>query len=310
MTSRWPTKTLVELESSGVLELGRGKVISKKDLASCPGPYPVYSSAKENEGKFGQYGKFMFDEELITWSVDGGGRLFHRPKHKFSVTNVGGTLRILRPDILEYRFLFYCLTLLHSAVDFDWVRKAHPSVIRKIYNDILVPSLPEQKRVVAILDEAFARIDAAIANTEKNLANAREVFESYLNDVLTKKGEGWEEKTLKDISIDFGRGKSKHRPRNDPRLYGGEYPFIQTGDVRNSDHVIMTSTQNYNEFGLFQSKLWPKGTICITIAANIAETGILNFDACFPDSIIGIVVDPDKSSNDYVEYLLQSVKLE
>jgi Type I restriction modification DNA specificity domain len=85
------------------------------------------------------------------------------------------------------------------------------------------------------------------------------------------------------------------------------YPFIQTGDVRNCDHVILESTQSYNEIGLAQSKLWPKGTICITIAANIAETGILGFEACFPDSVIGIVVDETKTTNDFVEYLLQSV---
>jgi type I restriction enzyme S subunit len=168
--------------------------------------------------------------------------------------------------------------------------------------------LPEQKRIVAILDEAFAGISQAVANAEKNLANARELFESYLNNVFTQKGDGWVEKTLKDVCIDFGRGKSKHRPRNDPKLYGGPYPFIQTGDVRNSLHLIKTSNQSYNENGLAQSKLWPKGTICITIAANIAETGILDFDACFPDSIIGMVVDDKQTSNAYVEYLLQSVK--
>ncbi|HEY8032925.1 MAG TPA: N-6 DNA methylase [Methylocella sp.] len=130
----------------------------------------------------------------------------------------------------------------------------------------------------------------------------------YLNSVLTRKGDGWVEKTLQEVSVSFGRGKSKHRPRNDPKLYGGPYPFIQTGDVRNCDHVILESSQSYNEIGLAQSKLWPKGTICITIAANIAETGILGFDACFPDSIIGMVADEAKTSNDFVEYLLQSMK--
>lgn len=100
----------------------------------------------------------------------------------------------------------------------------------------------------------------------------------------------------------------KHRPRNDPKLYGGEYPFIQTGDVRNSEHLITEYSQTYSAAGLKQSKLWPKGTICITIAANIAETGILDFDSCFPDSVIGMVVDPVRVSSRYVEYLLQSLK--
>ncbi len=161
---------------------------------------------------------------------------------------------------------------------------------------------------MAILDEAFAGIARLVAHAEKNLANARELFESHLNAVFTQKGDGWVEKTLGDVSSDFGRGKSKHRPRNAPALYGGPYPFIQTGNVRNCEHLIYGFSQTYSEKGLAQSKLWPKGTICITIAANIAETGILNFDACFPDSIIGIVVDDQQTTNGFVEYLLQSVK--
>ncbi len=207
----------------------------------------------------------------------------------------------------DLKFLYFCLQCLNLT---SLAKGVKPGINR---NDVYAlkatfPPLPEQKRIVAILDEAFAGIDAAVANTEKNLANARELFESYLNAVFTQKGDGWVEKTLREVASDFGRGKSKHRPRNDPKLYDGSYPFIQTGDVRNCDHLITNSSQTYNGAGLAQSKLWPKGTICITIAANIAETGILDFDACFPDSIIGIVVNGDISTNEYVEYLLQAVK--
>ena len=171
-----------------------------------------------------------------------------------------------------------------------------------------VPPLEAQRRIVAILDEAFAAIATATANAEKNLANARELFNASVRDTFAAPNPSWELMTLKEAARDFGRGKSKHRPRNDPKLYGGDYPFIQTGDVRNSDHLIKEYSQTYSEAGLAQSKLWPRGTICITIAANIAETGILDFDACFPDSVIGMVVDPARTSNSYVEYLLQSLK--
>ncbi len=85
-------------------------------------------------------------------------------------------------------------------------------------------------------------------------------------------------------------------------------PFIQTGDIRNASHIITEYSQTYSALGLKQSKLWPSGTLCITIAANIAETSILGFDACFPDSVIGFVADPKKTSSGYVEYLLQSFK--
>ena len=174
---------------------------------------------------------------------------------------------------------------------------------------IPLPPLPEQKRIVAILDKAFAHIDQARALAEQNLKNARELFESYLQNVFSQPGEGWVERSLEEVSLDFGRGKSKHRPRNDLSLYGGVYPFIQTGDVRNCEHIITSYSQTYNEKGLAQSKLWPKGTICITIAANIAETGILGFESCFPDSVIGVVVDPGVTTVSYVEYLLQSFKV-
>lgn len=99
-----------------------------------------------------------------------------------------------------------------------------------------------------------------------------------------------------------GRGKSKHRPRNDESLYGGEYPFIQTADVKKAELYIREYSQTYNEKGLAQSKLWPKGTLCLTIAANIADTAILDMEACFPDSIIGFIADETKVNVKYVKY--------
>jgi type I restriction enzyme S subunit len=91
---------------------------------------------------------------------------------------------------------------------------------------------------------------------------------------------------LGDVGL-LERGVSKHRPRNDPALLNGPYPLVQTGDVANCDGYIRNYTSSYSEIGLKQSRLWPKGTLCITIAANIGKTGILLFDACFPDSVVG-----------------------
>ncbi|KPF73889.1 hypothetical protein IP68_15270 [Blastomonas sp. AAP25] len=176
--SDWPCVGIADLEERGILQLGRGKVISKKDLAAALGNYPVYSSAKENDGKFGEYGHFMFDEELITWSVDGGGSLFHRPKHRFSITNVGGFVRILDKQAVECRYLYFVLSWLHSQVRFDWVRKAHPSVIRKVYTSFPLPPLEEQKRIVAVLDQALAALDRASTLAEANLTDAGELFEA------------------------------------------------------------------------------------------------------------------------------------
>jgi type I restriction enzyme S subunit len=123
--------------------------------------------------------------------------------------------------------------------------------------------------------------------------------------------DGWEWSRLPDIG-ELARGKSKHRPRNDPSLYvGGNIKLVQTGDVananRNSD-VINTFTALYNSKGLNQSRLWPKGTMCITIAANIADTGILGFDACFPDSVVGFTPFEQSINVKYFEYFIRTAK--
>ena len=88
---------------------------------------------------------------------------------------------------------------------------------------------------------------------------------------------------------ELGRGVSKARPRNKPELLGGPYPLIQTGEVTAAELYIDSFENTYSEVGLAQSKMWPKGTLCITIAANIAQTAILRIDACFPDSVVGFV---------------------
>lgn len=111
----------------------------------------------------------------------------------------------------------------------------------------------------------------------------------------------WEYKTLDQLGT-VSRGKSKHRPRNDPKLFGGKYPFIQTADVKNADYYITKYSDTYNESGLAQSKLWDKGTLCITIAANIADTGVLEFPACFPDSIMGFVPFEGVANTRFIKY--------
>ena len=89
------------------------------------------------------------------------------------------------------------------------------------------------------------------------------------------------------------RGVSKARPRNSPDLLGGPYPLIQTGEIASAKHYITNFEQTYSEKGLAQSKMWPKGTLCITIAANIADTAILDIEACFPDSVVGFISNGD-----------------
>jgi type I restriction enzyme S subunit len=104
------------------------------------------------------------------------------------------------------------------------------------------------------------------------------------------------------------RGKSKHRPRNAPELYGGSYLFVQTGDVKHANFYITDYTQTYSERGLAQSKLWQPGTLLITIAANIADTAVLKIHACFPDSIIGFIPKKGESDVKFIKYCLDTYK--
>lgn len=111
----------------------------------------------------------------------------------------------------------------------------------------------------------------------------------------------WDYKTLNELGT-VSRGRSRHRPRNDNSLFGGKYPFVQTADVKAANFYLTDYTETYNEKGLEQSRLWKAGTLCITIAANIADTAILGIDACFPDSIMGFVPYEGVSNAKFIKY--------
>ena len=111
----------------------------------------------------------------------------------------------------------------------------------------------------------------------------------------------WDYKILNELGT-VSRGRSRHRPRNDNSLFGGKYPFVQTADVKAANFYLTDYTETYNEKGLEQSTLWKAGTLCITIAANIADTAILGIDACFPDSIMGFVPFEGVSNAKFIKY--------
>lgn len=119
----------------------------------------------------------------------------------------------------------------------------------------------------------------------------------------------WKLAKLDELGF-VGRGKSRHRPRNAAFLYGGRYPFFQTGDIKAANFHLTEYTQTYSDEGLAQSKLWNPGTLCITIAANIAESAILGIEGCFPDSVVGFVADPDKADVRFIKYYMEILKLQ
>lgn len=118
----------------------------------------------------------------------------------------------------------------------------------------------------------------------------------------------WRPAKLNELGF-VGRGKSRHRPRDAEFLYGGRYPFFQTGDVKAANFYLTNYTQTYSEEGLAQSKLWTPGTLCITIAANIADSAILGIAGCFPDSVVGFIADPDKADVRFIKYSVDTLKL-
>ena len=174
----WARTPLSDLDRTRRVVLSRGDVISKIDIAECPGDYPIYSSSTHDDGIFGRYGHFMFDDERITWSIDGGGHFFYRRPHKYSVTNVCGHLKVLDREIHTV-FLAYQLQQLHKNESFDYTLKAHPSVIRGLYV-VSIPTLSEQRAIAAVLSDMDAEIDALEARREKVAAIKQGMMQELL----------------------------------------------------------------------------------------------------------------------------------
>ena len=295
----WDQFPLHKLEEKGIVSLGRGKIISKIDIQENPGGYPIYSSSAKGEGLFGKYNDYMFDEELITWSVDGGGHLFYRPRHKFSVTNVSGYMK-LDTSVLDYRFVHSVLSLQHSKLTFDYQTKAHPSVIRNLYH-LPLPPLREQKKIAEILSgvDNYMSIKKQKVDKERHCA-------SLIASRIMKESDSQEVSLAEFTKLE--RGKFSHRPRNDPSFYGGDYPFIQTGDIPKNGIVITYHKQTLNSKGLEVSRIFPRGTLVITIAATIGEVSILKYPACFPDSLVGITPKSEKCNLIYLLFALRQLK--
>jgi len=282
-------------EITSIIQGGRHKKSGKHFVEN---GYPAYGAGGYN----GDLDDFEFHKSGIVLSAIGArcGKCFFAEGKWSSLANT----QVIFPDpeIVDSRFLWYQLNDENS-----WRRSGtaqpfiKPSDVRgrKVY----VPTLDEQKRIAAILDKADAirrKRQQAIQLADEFL---RSVFLEMFGDPVLNPNK-WPTKELGGPEVGIlDRGKSRHRPRNDPALLNGPYPLIQTGDVANSGGYIRNWEQSYSELGLRQSKLWPEGTLCITIAANIAKTGILRFDACFPDSVVGFTPSSHLSV-EFVQYWL------
>ena len=195
---------------------------------------------------------------------------------------------VLNSDFFEQKCIESANGVAQKNMSTEWLKEY----------EIPLPPLDEQRRIAAVLDKVSGLIAKRREQLDKldELVKAR--FVEMFGDPSTNSQ--WPTQKLSKLG-ELNRGVSKHRPRNDPALLGGPYPLIQTGDVSNSGLYILDYSSTYSELGLAQSRLWKEGTLCITIAANIAQTSILAFDACFPDSVVGFLPG-EKTNAVFVHY--------
>jgi type I restriction enzyme, S subunit len=199
-----------------------------------------------------------------------------------------------------------------------------PEHFKMIYT--CLPPLTEQSAIVRFLDYVDRRIRRYIRAKQKLIKLLEEQKQAIIHRAVTRGldpnvrlkpsgvewlgdvPEHWELRRVKQVS-QILRGKFTHRPRNDPSLYDGPYPFIQTGEVARAEKSIMGYRQTLNERGLAVSKMFPAGTLVMTIAANIGDVAVLDFEACFPDSVVGFI-PYSGVERDYLYYVFRAMEPE
>ncbi len=229
---------------------------------------------------------------------------------------------------LNPKFTYYSLLSDGARQYFESTAKGvgYPAVDDKDFKSfrVFLPSLAEQQRIAAYLDAGCAAIDAAIAAKRQQLRTLDALTLTVVHravttgirpnpnmkvsglDWLPKVPSHWAVRQIKRRCA-LLRGKFSHRPRNDPALYDGEYPFVQTGDITSADKYIRSYSQTLNELGFAVSRMFPKGTLVMSIAANVGDVAILDFEACFPDSMVGLVPDHRTDLN-FLYYLMRAMK--
>lgn len=229
----------------------------------------------------------------------------------------------IHPHFLMYSVLsdnFIC------KVEANSVGISYPAINASqiVHFKLPIPQLSEQFLLVTYLDRQCSEIDALLSKNLSSIEDYKKLKQAVITQAVTKGVRG--EREMKDSGVEWigeipkewvcekikyatsiSRGLFNHRPRNDERYYNGKYPFIQTGDVANATKYIVSYSQTLNELGKSVSKEFPKGTLTMTIAANVGDVAILNFDAYFPDSVVGFV--PNKNIRTlYLFYVFSAMK--
>lgn len=288
-----------------ILHIQYGQALPERSR-DATGQIPVYGSA----GRVGYHSSSIVDGPAIVIGRKGSvGATYLEPGACWPIdtTYFSRLPDGLCPAFVAYQLQSMPLKNLDSST-------AVPSLRREDLEaqPLAIAPTAEQERIVAAIEEQFSRLDAGVAALGQACRNLKSMRAAVLQaavagNLVPDSGQPWSKRLLPTLGT-VDRGRSRHRPRNAPELYGGPYPFIQTGDVASATPWIKSYSQTYNETGLAQSKLWPSGTLCITIAANIARTGILTFDACFPDSVVGFVAEDGPIATRWVELILRQMQ--
>lgn len=235
---------------------------------------------------------------------------------------------VLRPTQISPEFLkYFCLSRAFiEAINASTYGAKMPRASWDFIGsyEIPVPDPSSQHAIVKFLERKTAAIDALIEKKRKLLELLAEKRAALINQAVTKgldpnvpmKDSGipwigqipahWRILPVKNFSR-ISRGRFGHRPRNDPRLYDGPFPFLQTGDVAKANKYIEEFTQSLNVYGKATSKEFPAGTLVMAIAANVGDVAITCFSACFPDSIVGFHPS-EEVSLEYLYYLFLGMR--
>lgn len=257
------------------------------------------NNIKYTDDKTGVFAKK--EDVLIAWDGANAGTIgFGKAGY------IGSTIAVLRKNNSKDFDTVFIGKFLQSQSEFLRGKSTGatiPHIDRKSLESLRIPrlSISDQLHIANLLSKA----ENLIAQRKESIALLDEFLKSTFLEMFgdpVNNDMKWDIVQLSKLGT-LDRGVSKNRPRNLPELLGGKYPLIQTGEVSNAGLYITKYTHTYSELGLKQSKLWKKGTLLITIAANIAQTSILTFDACFPDSVVGFVAEEKTANTVYVHYL-------
>jgi type I restriction enzyme, S subunit len=171
--------------------------------------------------------------------------------------------------------------------------------------EIPLPPLAEQWRIVARIAELAAKIEEA-RSLRQQATDEAEVLVGARSGTIFRDAAKQVTAPLDSFAV-LERGKFSHRPRNDPRFFGGQHPWIQIGEIESAGKEIRHWTETLNDDGLAISKKFQKGTVLISIAATIGSVGILAFDCCVPDSIVG-VTPREGTDSEFLYYYLSYLR--